>query len=371
MAESAVCDLERNFWSGTATNGHFNAGCGLLAPYLDTPAALWKDAQAYNVLYGWWKLSGDPDAKARLAANWKWVKNALPRSDWQLCGWGTPINFASDDTGWNASMALQAYDVTQDPQALADAEAAVDAAFARWRIDGSGGALWYNDARKVSSLYQATLALDSYRIFGLTGLPRFLLYAMSTYYWITDNLERPDGLYWCEYASGAPVGGDRPDQIHPADSVTFLEGNMAMALLNARLYRATRCAGYSESAIRTSLVLLARETDGNGILVDDRDAWTDGYLVREWAEEVLPLSPALAGGARAVCRTAAAVYGADRTAYGCYGGDWSGAGVWSLHNTVPEQVMTSANAANNIIAAASLQNQPPSTNWLRFTWLAP
>jgi hypothetical protein len=94
--------------------------------------------------------------------------------------------------------------------------------------------------------------------------------------------------------------------------------------------------------------------DADGVLLDDRDAWNDGYFAAMWAREVVGRQGPAADALR---RTAAAIATRDRTSDGFYGPDWDGPSPdsrWPRGPVRAQQIMTSASAATMIIAAASL-----------------
>ena len=80
----------------------------------------------------------------------------------------------------------------------------------------------------------------------------------------------------------------------------------------------------------------------------------------DWAREVLTL-PGIDPKHRAVLRaTADSIFHTARTADGFYGGSWSGpaegpASRWFVKDSKPQQIMTSANTVNMLIAAAALE----------------
>ena len=229
----------------------------------------------------------------------------------------------------------------------------------RWLDDQVGGGMWYSDARQAKSLYQVGIVLAALEVYELTKEQPYLDRALACYAWMEEHLLRPDGLYWCDYSAAGPVGAERPDDIHEAGSVTFLAGNMGMGVAHARLHRITNEEEYRKTAVRTADAILAGLTDGKSVLLDDRDAWRNGTFAGEWAREVLPL-PGIAQQHQDLLRgTARAIYVRARTPDGHYGGSWNGppdgpGSRWSSAGSRPQQIMTSANAANMIVGAAAI-----------------
>jgi len=365
LASQAIKDLVHNFWTGSETEGHYLGVCNGSFLSAQAVGCMWEQAQSYNALYGWWKLSGDPEAHNRLVANWNWIKQVHPPEHWGTCGWHTPANYASDDTGWDAALAMQAYDVTHDPAALDSAKLAVACAYHRWGDGPLMEGIWYSDDHKVKSLYQATLALDALRIYEQSHDKLFLSYAQGSYDWMEHTLRRHDGLYWCDANPSGPIGTEHPDDIRMAHSIVFLEGAMAMGLLHYKFYLLTGDVAYKEKAIDGARAIVTKLVDQQGILMDDRDAWVNGFFAEEWATQVLPLSPELWNEGNAILRrTALSIARNDRTPDGHYGGDWCGPvdpmkSAWGREGkgSTPMQPQTNANAVDIILAAYSMVSQ--------------
>jgi len=248
---------------------------------------------------------------------------------------------------------------------LADARGVVTNAYARWLDNELGGGMWYADekhqingkpALRAKSLYQVAIVLVSLRLYEITHEKSYLDQAMNCYDWMESHLLRPDGLYWCDYNSKGPVGADRPNDIREAGSVSFLGGNMGMGAAHAILFRLTSDKKYRQRAIRTATALRTGPfVNADGVFIDDRDAWTNGTFAGEWAREVLAL-PGISSGDRTVLqKSARAIYTKARTPDGYYGPCWDGVAKgrecpWT--NSWAQQIMTSANAVNMIIAGA-------------------
>ena len=149
---------------------------------------------------------------------------------------------------------------------------------------------------------------------------------------------------------------------------------MAMGVLHAHLYRLTGDDTYRLRAIRTAEAILAHLVTGKGVYLNDRDAWSNGVFAGDWVREVLTLPGISAKHAAVLRATADSICHNARTADGFYGGSWSGpaegpASRWFVGNSKPQQIMTSANSVNVIVAAAALEvvhgsvgQQVPSAN---------
>jgi len=362
IARAAVADLLRHFWTGDTTSGHAAATWnGYVAADLpDRRGGLWERGTLITDLDSLGQATGDPSLRARIAADWRWTKANYTTSELETAG--TSVTPACDDCGWNAMGYLRAYRATGDPDALAAAKGLVDSSFARWLDNRLGGGMWYNDDRQLKSLYEVGIVTAAIQIWEQTHETAYRDRALSCCRWMEENLLRPDGLYWCDRSASGPLGGERPDDIHEAGSVTFLAGDMAMGALHARLYRMTGDDSYRLKALRTADAILARLTDGRGVLLDERDAWANGTFAGDWARLVMTLPGVKKAHMDLLRATAHAIYTRDRTPDGYYGGCWNGpadgsGSVWSSLGSRPKQVMTSANAVALIIAAAALDSK--------------
>jgi hypothetical protein len=136
--------------------------------------------------------------------------------------------------------------------------------------------------------------------------------------------------------------------------VTYLGGDMAISVLQVRLADALRRPALRQAAEETARSVARRLVDADGVLLDDRDAWNDGYFAPMWAREVARNMPPQAETLR---RTALAIASRDQTPDGFFGPDWDGPSPdsrWNKGATRPQQIMTSASAATMIIGAAFL-----------------
>jgi len=367
MAVNAMNDLIAHFWEGSPEDGHITRTWGgyHYSPLPNERGALWERATLYFAMDNLHQLTGDPDLARRLSAEWHHVKSLYPAEKLQAVGEDSGTNWACDDAGWSALFYLAAYRATGDPDALADAKGVVNNAYARWLDNELGGGMWYADEKHVvnydsisrrKSLYQIAIVLTSLHLYEITHEKAFLDPAMNCYDWMESHLLRPDGLYWCDYNSDGPLGASRPNDIHEAGSVSFLGGNMGMGAAHAILYRLTADKKYRQRALRTATALrTGLLVNSNGIFIDDRDAWANGTFAGDWVREVLAL-PGIVFEDRVVLqKTARAIYTKARTPDGYYGPCWDGVAngqkcPWT--NSWAQQIMTSANAVNIIIAGA-------------------
>ena len=367
IAINAMDDLMVHFWVGSPADGHIlPTNGGFHRPPLKRPGGgLWERATFYFAIDSLHDLTGDPVLAQRLRTEWYHVKTIYPPEKLQAVGEDSGTNWASDDAGWSALFYMAAWRATGDPDALADAKGVVNHAYARWMDDQLGGGMWYSDVRRdkegnprprVKSLYAVALVYASLEIYQATHERPFLDRALGCYDWMESHLLRPDGLYWCDYGSQGPRGAERPADIHQAGSVSFLGGTMGMGATHILLYRLSSDDKYRQRAVHTATALRTGPmVDGNGVFIDDRDAWTNGTFAGEWARAVRMIPGMAPGDGAIIEKTAAAIYTKDRTPDGFYGPCWDGmpeGKVCPWKNSPPQQIMTSANAVNMIVAGA-------------------
>jgi len=364
IAKQGRDDLLRHFWVGGETDGHLvDTWHGYPGALPDPRGALWERAALFVVLDQADRVLADPSLRRRLQADWRRTTSRFTPQQLEACGADSGTNWAVDDAGWAALMYLCAHRVTGDRGALDRARGLIGHAFDRWMDDRFGGGLWYSDERRTKSLYQAAILCAALRASELSADRTLRDRALACYAWLEAHLLRSDGLYWCEFGEKGPVGQDRPNDMREADSVVFLGGNMAMGVLHAQLFRLTADDTYRLRAIRTAEAVLAHLTTEKGVLLNDRDAWTNGLFAGDWVRDVLTL-PGIGAKHAAVLRaTADSIRRNARTPEGFYGGSWSGPAegpesVWFAKGSKPQQIMTSANSVNLLLAAAALEQTP-------------
>jgi hypothetical protein len=355
----AVSDLLNHFWKGGTVDGQIVPtwnGYGTNLP--DARGALWERATLYHTLYDAWRFTGSESIRARLEADWKRTRTAYTAAQLEACGADSGTNWASDDAGWSALMYVMAYRASGDPAALARAKGLLSHVYSRWLDDVHGGGLWYSDERKEKSLYQVAIVLASLWVSEAAGDRELFDRALQCYTWMEGHLLREDGLYWEGYGASGPVGKDHPASIGEGGSVVFLGGNLGMGALHGVLYRTTGEAMYRRRALRTAEAVRLHLTSATGCYLNDRDAWTEGTFAGEWVREVLSLKGIPSEDVAVLTRTALSIARKARTDDGYYGASWDGpaegaGSVWWRKNSKPQQIMTSANSAHLIIAAAA------------------
>lgn len=355
-AERAYKDIMSRFWIGSAATGHpaVTTYDGTANPAAATEVKpqkgwFWEYGMEIQLIWADWKVTGSADAKQRLAASWRWTRSIWSDADLAKCGVGT-TSTALDDSTWGAAALYDMYEATHDPEALADTKALLDCAWDRWRDDGLGGSMWYNDAHAEKDSYQASYAVTAYDYYRASHDKAYFERAKALTDWAEATLKRSDGIYWEGIdPKGVPMGQKRPDDIREAGSVSFLEGNMAWAVMNARLYRDTHKDAYRDSAISTAQGIAKHELVMPGDeLLNDRDAFVDGWAAYAYAKEVVPLLPEHgAVASRTYLDTARSIMQRARGEDGTYSGSWSGPfnGVWAQGRSKSYVLMVSVNTA--------------------------
>jgi hypothetical protein len=363
QATNTMNDLLSNFWIGDALTGHVVNTHGIDLTNTTRPV-LWERGMLLNCIDDLWRATGDPTLQERMQADWNYTTNMFSTNELQVCGAGSHI-IASDDAGWTARMYLQIYDDTGNQFALQQAIGLINNAFNRWLDDQLGGGMWYDDSKQQKSLYEVSDVLDSLHIYEVTGDQSFYDRAMQCYTWMETYLLRTnlDNLYWCNYTTNGPDGKNRPYQIAETNSVVFFGGNMAMAVLHARLYQMTGNTNYLNRAVRTvNAIFNSLLTKTSGVYLDDRDAKTDGTFAGDWARGVLTLPGIDPKHWTISWTTADSVYDNARTTNGYYGGSWSGpaegpGSPYWVNGVIPQILAVSCSSANMILAAGVLEGQ--------------
>jgi predicted alpha-1,6-mannanase (GH76 family) len=356
QAEAAIGDLTSHFWTGGLDQGCIvptSHGYPAFDPS-NARGGLWERAMMAFAMDTFHRATGDPTIPRRLNSEWARLKRLYTVEELEAAG--GPLHPACDDVGWDALYYLVLYRHSHDRDALECAKGLVNHAFRRWLDSELGGGLWYNDQRKTKSLYGVAVVMSALEISQTTADAAMKEKAIGCYRWMESQLLRPDGIYWADRDRQGPVGAAEPQHIGEAGSVSFLAGNMAMGVLHARLYRLTGEKVYLDRAIRTADAI-ARKLAVDGVLLDDRDAWTNGTFAGDWAQEVLRLPGVEGRHKELLLRTADSIYRKARTSQGYYGGSWNGpaegpGSAWCLGGSRPQQIMTSASSVHVIAAAA-------------------
>ena len=362
IAKVGVSDLIKNYWVVRGDGGEIlPTWTGILLDTMpDKRGGIWERGMMLFALDNYVQSTGDSEARKIIESeSRRFMRLYAPK---ELEAAGTLLHTAADDCGWHAALYLVFYRYSGQTWMRDRAANLLDNAYAKWLDDTWGGGLWYRDeqdaSKKIKSLYAASIVLDSLEVWKLTGDRRFRDRALGVYEWMESHLLRPDGVYFCDYNAAGPMGKDNPANITEAGSVSFLGGNMAMAVIHARLYRMTRETKYLERAVHTAQGILDTEVR-DGLYLNDRDAWTNAAFMGQFVREVLTLPGVSLRHKDVLYRTTDSIHTNDRTPEGYYGGCWGGPAdgpdsKWSAGGSTPNQIMTSANAVNVMVAAAAL-----------------
>ena len=362
IGTAAINDLLGHFWD--STNNRVIPTCfgypSNQGPNTGTVEGVpWEMATLIGAMDNLYQATGDASLSAKIVQEWNWFKGAYTKAKATNVGNGT-LNVASDDAGWSAIYYIQAYRYTNDSTALNWAQTVFNNAYDRWYDKTIDGGLQYKDGETYVSLYSAALSMAAYDIYMATNDSAYLTKSRAIYDGIEEILGRKDGLYWADLGYEGAYGKERPNDIHEVGSVTYLGGNMAMAVMHTRF-------GFNAKAIKTANAILEKETV-NGVYVNDRDAWANGFFAGRFADEVLRVPGIDAKHRDIMFASADTMYTKARTSDGYYAGAWSGPvgssaygnddDAWSANGTTaadgsyPSQIMTSATTVSFITAAA-------------------
>lgn len=356
MAVSAVDDVIKNWWDGDAAagTGHIKfANQGFHKEGMTVANTCpWETSMIYACIYDMWFLTGSEYYKNLLLAEAA-VYRALDEETLEFASGN--YNWAVDDCSWNVIMYLSFYHLTQDAWFLDRAIGLLDSVMDRW-YNEEKDFLYYRDDIDYMSYYEAGLALSWLRIWDITEEQRYYDLALGAYNRIQEHLGRDDGLYYCEATVFWPTGNK--DAIGEAGSSSALAGNMCMAALSAKLYKITGDQTYLDRVYLTNQGLL-KYYNKDGVLLNDRDAWTNATFAAFYVSEVLSL-PDTEEMQTLIYDTAVSIYNNARTADGYYGGSWSGPAegnrsIWYIKGSTPQQCMTTGTSVMMITAAALLE----------------
>jgi predicted alpha-1,6-mannanase (GH76 family) len=372
LAQKAVGDILGHWWIGDEKTGHLMPTHGGIET--KGRGVLWERTIVICALEGLSMATGDTALRERIAAQWQYDKAQFKPPELEACGPGSPAPWC-DDAAWQLLYYNVAFEQTGDTAAIDRAKGLIHSIHDRWYDSQLGGGLWYNEQRKLKSLYAVACVYGCLGVYEATGDRVYLDLALEEYHWIESHLLRPDHLYWCDYSAGppadpdhplGPVGSGRGDHIHTAGSAVFLGGNMGMGASQAYLYQLTGDATYRAAAVRTAKALSAHLTDSAGRYINDRDAFDNGVFGSFWVRRMVglldahdPSFTALRATALSIAnsRTTASyhpVYGPDGA--GFYPGDWDGGTAWERGQSLASMMHVSASSAGLLVAAVYLPN---------------
>ena len=317
LASAAINRYYEKFWKGTIENGHIQS---------NTPSMIWELAMGVFAMESYYAATDDAETKTRLAAEWSHLK-ATFRKEKMVANMGDAPNIAADDAGWDAMVYLTFYRVTGDPLALQYARECILNAYEYFKDGDLNNGMWYCNSTQYGgdqwkSVYSAAQVITALEYCELTkGTKDYdaTLYSetMKLYNWLENNLcrdavktyencfqdgrsytvKRVDYLYWCDFnvnrdgrtERNGPDGAVRSNAISWDGSVSALFGNMAMASINAKLYRLTGQETYLTKSLRTVSAITKRYTTADNTYINDRDHNTNAAFAYYYVKETLTL----------------------------------------------------------------------------------
>lgn len=351
LAEFAVNDLKNNWWLDNKDPNHFKPTWGGEYPSkYDSRGIMWERAMLNYSVYNMWKLTGSSTYEDMLVSEAKWIRANFDSSDLDSpSGLSGP---ATDDCSWSTMLYLRLYEVTKDEWFLTLAETLldnVDETFYNTEL----GFMEYNTGLGKMSLYEVGLTLSWFRLWEITGEQKYYDRSLQSYNELQDHLGTDEGLYFVEADAQGPLSSTM--YIEEASSASFLAGNMGMAAMSAKLYKKTNESKYLDRMAATIDAIVANY-DRNGVLLNDRDAFTEGTFVYPFVCYALPLSNN--DNMRQLLEaTAYSIITKDRTINGYYGGSWQGpatgsGSIWYTKGSTPVLSMVTGSTVMMVTAAA-------------------
>ena len=365
VTETAYADVYRNYWKETDTYSCF---ANEFKEGRDTLSELaWNFVMMMLAMETYYYTSGNESVIhcVREQMNtYYWYS-----SEEFFLGTGGGSNPAHDDAAWTAMGFMLAYRLTNDMKALGYAREMIIRSYNYWQDGTTENGLWYcypednNGHIQVKSIYCAGLilsALDYYEVTKETQLEDAEMHqrTLALYEWVEKNLRRDgkrtwndqvfnycDNLYFTDFIDDKVSGDYYPRQynetehIIPRRSWTSLFGNMAMAVINERLFKLTGDRKYRDKALATANALVKTEINRDGCFLNDRDAWTNTAFLGVFVREILPLEEADPELGRMLLRTADAILKNTYYEGGFYGSDWDASGVWLCDDTCGEHTL--------------------------------
>jgi hypothetical protein len=310
----------------------------------------WQMAEAANLLYWQYKITGSPDVQAMFQSQWREISSIYSKNE--LTSADPSVNHGSINVSDDAALALQyliqVNEVTGDPTALSLAEAllsSIQSFFADPNSSGCG-ILYATQSedpahQKQSNIIEALTARSALYLYQKTGIASYRTYAEGVWSWIHTCAAHPYGVFYVGadldpthscYKKG--VQCTEPSAITRGASVAYIGGTMAVASLSARLYLLTGSTNYLDDINAILSAMLQRRTFlrpgsnvglSGDVLLNDRDGWSDGIFAQSFVHDVLSLADVdISGEFKGVFINTAQSIINQRTQDGFYGADWSG-----------------------------------------------
>ena len=361
LIRQGLDDLYGRFWKGTAEDGHFENYCMVV---------LWEVTMALLAMDTAYEVVGDEEILVRLKSEWNYLCNLLPEEE--MTGPHTACNPACDDAAWSAMCMMLMFRRFGDEKALQLTARLLRNSYTMWQDRATANGLWYRfgDDKTpklygwVKSVYCAGLLLSSLQYYETTkGTPyedhRLLEETLQLADWVEQHLRREgeknfrgyisrpdDKLYYTDFIDNPETGMFRPakwgtpDQIAEGDSCCSLFGATGMAAVNVMRYKLFGDKQALERSVSTANALLKTPYNNGGVLLNDRDAWTNAAFMGYFVRDVLSCNGIDAQLIQLFSNTAASIFGL-RTCDGLYPAEWSGGDRWTRENiTKNDQIKT-------------------------------
>jgi len=348
---------------------------------------VWEHAMLMLAMESYYYATGSEQVKDMFASEWEYLKDIFTHR--QLTGnQGEGPNAAADDAGWGAMLYIATHRITGDESALDYARELIYSSFDYWKDGDLSNGMFYtlkkDGGLQRKSIYCAAFVIAAFDYLECTkGTEKYDENLLSEAMKLYGSLERlfcrdgikeyencfqngddytsyvDDHLYWCDYfennvgngIKNGPDGVDRPDCIYFRNSISSMFGNQAMAAINAKLYKMTGEEKYKEKALATT-ASMARIYNNGGVLLNDRDTWTNGAFLYYFVTEVLTLDGVDTDYTKLLFKTAEIVaeYCYDEES-GHYYSDWS-----KYPEVLSADLMNDATNISVICAAALAQS---------------
>jgi len=395
LGKLALEDMMRNYWD--SKNNHIYVMRGSRpAPGETRQETVWDHTMVIIPMYTMWKATGDEAIRKNIESEWKFLKKNFTFK--QISGrFGNAPNIAVDDSSWCAYTYLLIYHATKDQYALDVLKELIGGTFEFYKDGDTENGLWYpqnppsngntDKAYRWKSIYCSLLLLVALEYMEITGEDIFMEDTLNVYNWIEEHMLRDkpktyvngladggtftdptsDMLYYCDYNDGrtgrteanAPDAATRPNDIKEAGSVSHLAGNMTMAIVHLKLWKATQEQKYLDRAVQTVRAIndSTLYSIAKGVYVNDRDCGTTATVMVHWVEEILMLDAFDEYDYNRVFKTVDSISEHCRTEEGYYLPNWSGADAWldwMERNEHSEKVSTTTGNTVCMVTAAAL-----------------
>ena len=373
-AKKAESDLRRNYWN--ESENHFDNY---------TKSMTWEYGIILFGLETLYKATGEQRLKEYFLPQMKYVEEVIGLHH-LLTVCGTDPNIANDDTGWSAMTMISTYRMSGYGSALGYARDIIRNSYEYFKDGDISNGLWYRlddkynpdhiaiNQKCITCAALVLASLDLYEITKGSAECDEELFAdtLTLYNWIEEKLARVgvkdygngkvsrvnDGLYYMslgydtELDAEYPKGVEDELAIYECNSISSLFGNMAMPVINAKLYNITKEKKYLERAINGANALInSKAYTGGDIFLNDRDAWCNSTFAGRFVSEVLTLDGVNSARASALFKnTAEAILDNCVTEDGRYRGSWGGSGKWD-RTSGPNWMMTNGTTVHMIYAA--------------------